>query len=167
MELLWFRTRLYFTCSKKYSKAVNQLRLALTNNRAGWLCFDGLSTFVRMCLARMHSRLTTKSPWIGPVPFTADSPWTVTTPRFMSTSPCLAKSSVPSKNSVIPSPNAHSMLLTNVLSQFTAQSNNSNQPPSPQPNHYTLKVSPTSNPSMAPSSSTAKWNNASSSPSTK
>ena len=88
-----------------------------------------MSTTLLMCL-----RPTTKSPQIGPFPCTADSPWTGTTPRVLSTSPCLVTSSVPYKNLVIPSQNVPNTLLTSGLSQSTAQANNSNQPTSPPQN---------------------------------
>ena len=79
----------------------------------------------------MRSKTTTESSWILLVPCNMDSPWTGTTPRVMLTYPCLATSSLPYKNLVIPSQNVHSTLLTNGLSQSTAQLNNGNQPPSP------------------------------------
>ena len=103
------------------------------------LCVDnfGVNCFPnKTCTALlMRSRPTTKSPHIGTVPCTADSPWTRTTPRVMSSSACLATSSVPYKNLVIPSQNFHSTLLTNGLSQSTSQHNNSNKPPSPPPDY--------------------------------
>ena len=52
----------------------------------------------------MRSIPNTKSPQIGPVPFTYDSLWTGTKPRVMSKSPCLATLSVPYKKIGHPKP---------------------------------------------------------------
>ena len=59
----WFVAATDDDLEESYSKAVNRLRLDLTDNSAGWLCSDGFSTFVRMCLAsrwwRMRPSLST------------------------------------------------------------------------------------------------------------